>query len=83
MQGVVREYDPFCPKIVALKGTNLPDATASRSLVVDLWAKLPDEKVEAFLYADAPEFLELRRKLTRWNTDRAATIAEAESGIAA
>jgi hypothetical protein len=77
VQGVVREFDVFCPKIVALKGMNMPDTTASRSIVIDLWAKLPSEKVEAFLYADAPEFLEIRRKLTRWIADCATALAEA------
>ena len=78
VQGVVREFDPFCPKAIALKGMAMPDATASRSIVVDLWPKRPDEKVEVFAFADAPEFLELRRKLMRWSADHATTIAEAK-----
>jgi hypothetical protein len=42
---------------------------------------LPGEKVEAFLYADAPEFLDIRRKLTRWNADHATTLAEANPAL--
>ena len=38
----------------------------------------PSEKVEDFLYADTPEFLELRRKLARWSADHATTLAEAK-----
>ena len=48
VQGVVREFDPFCAKAIALKGMAMPDTTASRSIVVDLWPKRPDEKVEVF-----------------------------------
>ncbi len=59
----------------------MPDTTASRSIVVDLWPKRPDEKVEVFLFADSPEFQELRRKLARWSADNAATLAEAKPAL--
>ena len=81
VQGVVREFDPFCAKVIALKGSAMPDTTASRSIVVDLWPKQPDEKVEDFLFADSPEFQELRRKLARWSADNAATLAEAKPAL--
>lgn len=77
VNGVVYEFDVFCPKVVALKGASLPDTTASRSIVVDLWPKLPTEEVETFLYADSPAFKALRRKLTRWSADHAAALADA------
>ena len=81
VQGVVREFDPFCAKVIALKGSAMPDTTASRSIVVDLWPKQPDEKVEVFLFADSPEFQELRRKLARWSADNATTLAEAKPAL--
>jgi Protein of unknown function (DUF3631) len=76
VQGVVREFDPFCAKAIALKGMEMPDTIASRSIVVDLWPKRSDEKVEVFLFTDSPEFQDLRRKLARWGADNATTLAE-------
>ena len=46
VQGVDRDFDPFCPKAIALKGSNMPDTTASRNITLSLWPKLPDETVE-------------------------------------
>ena len=46
-----------------------------------MWSSGPSglsEKVEDFVYADTPEFLELRRKLMRWSADHATTLAEAK-----
>ena len=38
-------------------------------------------EVEAFMFTDAPEFLELRRKLLRWSADHATTLAEAKPAL--
>jgi hypothetical protein len=81
VQGVVREFDPFCPKAIALKGTEMPNTTASRSIIIDLWPKRPEETVEVFPFADAPEFQELRRKLARWSADNATALAEAKPAL--
>jgi hypothetical protein len=35
--GIVQEYDPFCPKILGMKGLALPTTTVTRSIVVKLW----------------------------------------------
>ena len=59
----------------------MPDTTVSRSIIVDLWPRRPDEKVEDFGFADSPEFLELRRKLMRWSADQATTLAEAKPAL--
>jgi putative DNA primase/helicase len=77
VQGVDRDFDPFCPKVIAFNGTALPHALASRCIVITLWRKLPSEKAELFPYADVPEFRELRRKLMRWSVNHAAALAEA------
>ena len=81
VQGVDRDFDPFCPKVIAFNGTALPNALASRCIVITLWRKLPSEKAELFPFADVPEFLELRRKLTRWSADHATALADANPAL--
>ena len=45
-------YDPFCPKILGILGkTKLPRTIASRSIILKMWPKKPDEKAEDFAYA--------------------------------
>ena len=42
-----RWYDPFCPKILGILGkTKLPRTIASRSIILKMWPKKPDEKTE-------------------------------------
>ena len=83
VHGVDRDFDPFCPKVIAFNGTALPNALASRCIVITLWRKLPSEKAELFPHADAPEFLELRRKAARWAADHATALADANPALPA
>ena len=69
-------FDPFCPKVVGLLGTNVPRALMGRCIVIKLWPKKADENVEDFSYTDDGEFANLRRKLARWSADNAAAIKE-------
>ena len=72
-----RWYDPFCPKILGILGkTKLPRTIASRSIILKMWPKKPDEKAEDFAYADDPEFSTIRRKLARWAADNVRTIKD-------
>jgi sugar phosphate isomerase/epimerase len=72
-----RWYDPFCPKILGILGkTKLPRTIASRSIILRMWPKKPEEKAEDFAYADDPEFSTLRRKLARWAADNVSIIKE-------
>ena len=77
VQGVTHWFDPFCPKVVGLLGMNLPRTLVGRSIVIKLWPKRPDEKVENFCHADDQEFANLRRKLARWAADNAAALKDA------
>lgn len=72
-------FDPFCPKAVGLLGLNLPSTLKGRSIVVKLWPKKPNEKIENFLHADDQEFIDLRCKLARWSTDNAGAIKASEA----
>ena len=72
-----RWYDPFCPKILGILGkTKLPRAIASRSIILKMWPKKPNEKTEDFAYADDPEFSTIRRKLARWASDNVRIIKD-------
>ena len=72
-----RWYDPFCPKILGILGkTKLPRTIASRSIILKMWPKKPDEKAEDFAYADDPEFSTFRRKLARWAADNVRVIKD-------
>src|SRR6185295_2790079 len=72
-----RWYDPFCPKILGILGkTKLPRTIASRSIIIKMWPKKPDEKAEDFSYADDPEFSTIRRKLARWAADNVHIIKD-------
>ena len=72
-----RWYDPFCPKILGILGkTKLPRTIASRSIILRMWPKTPEEKAEDFAYADDPAFSTIRRKLARWAADNVSVIKE-------
>jgi hypothetical protein len=72
-----RWYDPFCPKILGILGkTKLPRTIASRSIILRMWPKKPEEKAEDFAYADDPEFSTIRRKLAQWAADNVGIIKE-------
>jgi hypothetical protein len=77
VHGAVREFDVFCPKIVGMKGFDLPSTTASRAIVIELFPKLPEERVEDFKFTDDDAFMTLRRKLARWSMDNAAALKDA------
>jgi Protein of unknown function (DUF3631) len=71
-------YDPFCPKVLAGVDIRLPKTTASRAINIVMWPKLPSEEVEDFGYTDNPDFITLRRRLSRWSADNAPTLAAAK-----
>jgi hypothetical protein len=65
-------FSTFAPKVVAMKGRNLPDTSLSRSIVIEMRpakARDPKEKVEDFDHCDKEEFAGLRSRLLRWASD--------------
>jgi hypothetical protein len=78
VNGEVHQFEVFCPKIIGLKGMNVPGTTASRFITVKLLPRLPGEAIEDFTYVDGPEFIEFRRKLMRWAADNAVALGEAK-----
>jgi hypothetical protein len=86
VKGEVREFDPFCFKVI--NGVDLlphlDPATRSRCIVTDLLPKLPDEKVVDYERADDDEqFPILRRKAARWAADNTAAIKSATPSMPA
>jgi hypothetical protein len=74
-------FDPFCPKIISALGrdtTQLPEATLSRSMVIEMFPPMPGE-IDDTLWneLDDDEFVELRRRLARWSTDNIEAIVNA------
>jgi hypothetical protein len=77
VNGVTVWFDPFCPKAIGLVGLDMPRTLASRSIIIKLWPKKANEKVESFFHADDAEFGILRRKLARWSADHAVALKDA------
>ena len=71
-------FDPFCPKAVTLIGERLPPALRSRCIVIKLWPKKTDDKVEAFSLIGDDECAVLQRKLARWSADNAVGLKTAQ-----
>jgi 5S rRNA maturation endonuclease (ribonuclease M5) len=92
-QGVIRchpdTHEPelfstFAPKIVAMKGRNLPDTTLSRSIIITLKprrASDPKEHAADFNHCDNETFVRLRLQLLRWADDNAEALARATPEI--
>jgi hypothetical protein len=70
-------FHVFCPKAIGLIG-GLPRALQSRTIEIRMAPKKNDEKAEIFKHVDDLEFAVLRRQLTRWATDHAAELKNAE-----
>jgi hypothetical protein len=79
MQCVTCWFDPFCPKILGVLGnTKLPRTVAGRSIIIRMWPKKPDEKVEDFAFADDETFVNIRRKAVRWVADKASILKDSK-----
>jgi hypothetical protein len=62
-------FETFGPKAIGLKGLDVPDTTLSRSIILDMQRKLPEDKAEEFAHTDDEELAILRRKLARFAED--------------
>jgi Protein of unknown function (DUF3631) len=73
-------FSTFAPKVIAMKGRNVPDTTLSRSIVITMKPRRPDDPKEHaadFNHCDTETFARLRSQLMRWATDKAAVLAKA------
>jgi hypothetical protein len=67
-------FETFGPKVIGLKGLNLPDTTLSRSIVIDLQRKLPEDEAKSFDHTDDADLKELRQQLARFANDYAKRL---------
>jgi Protein of unknown function (DUF3631). len=68
-------FATFAPKVLGMKGSNLPDTTLSRSLVIDMKPKLAGDWIADFDHLDNETFARLRRQILRWVNDNAEGLA--------
>jgi putative DNA primase/helicase len=72
-----RLFSVYCPKAIALIG-QLPDTIESRSIIVRMRRRLPDESIER-LRADKDQgFAPLARRIARWVSDNKHLILAEE-----
>jgi putative DNA primase/helicase len=77
---VTVRFSPFCPKAFALIELNVPAPLISRSITIQVWAKLPNSKV-SFNHVDDEEFAGLRQKLARWARDEVTNLKQAKEPL--
>jgi putative DNA primase/helicase len=78
-----RPYSTFCPKALGMKGRKLPDTTLSRTIIIEMKRKLPNETVVDFDHLDDDGLAGLRRQLARWAVDNGAALIAAAPEIPA
>jgi hypothetical protein len=69
-------FPTFAPKCIGMIGRNLPSATASRAIFIQLECRRSDEPIEDFTHADDPELADLRARLFRWAKDNAEALRD-------
>ena len=89
-QGVIRcvepdftpqQFETFCPKALGMVGRKLPDATLSRSIVVELRRRKPSERIVKFDHRDDAELAQLRSRLDRWAADNGDALRNADPSM--
>ncbi|GGP24831.1 DUF3631 domain-containing protein [Silvimonas amylolytica] len=71
----LRHFCTFGPKAISGIGAHrVADSLTSRSILLPLRRKLPDEQCENIRHADTAGFNELKRKLARWAQDNGPTF---------
>jgi hypothetical protein len=77
VHGRTQWFDPFCPKLCTMVGTNIPRPSLhSRYVIIKMKPKLSTEKIEEAT-RDDDEFRDLRHRLKRWSDDNALGLKDA------
>jgi putative DNA primase/helicase len=71
-------FPTFCPKVIGMKGRKLPDATLTRSIIIEMKRKKTGETVTHFRSIDDAGLAELRRRALRWAIDNGEKLDGAE-----
>ncbi len=72
-----RLFSVYCPKAIALIGT-LPDTIESRSIVIRMRRRLPDEPIKRLRSDKDQGFVPLARRIARWVSDNKHLILAEE-----
>jgi len=75
-----RLFNVYAPKAIALIG-NLPDTIESRSVIIRMRRRLPDEPIERLRSDKDQGFAPLASRITRWAPDNAEKILAREPQI--
>jgi hypothetical protein len=77
-----KDFNVFCPKVIAGIGKNLPDTVRDRSIEIRLIRQLGDEKASKFRAADAEKEVELiRAELDAWSRSSGSSLAAARPSM--
>jgi uncharacterized protein DUF3631 len=79
-----RLYPTFAPKAIGMKGRKLPDTTLSRSIIITMKPRRPDnptEWTEDFNHLDNETFARLRAQIMQWAVDNADALTKVEPEI--
>jgi putative DNA primase/helicase len=71
----------FGPKVVGMKGRQIPDTMLGRSIVLEMKRKRRSEAVGDFLYDDDAELAELRSQAARWAADNGKQLADMRPAV--
>lgn len=77
-------YSTFAAKALGMKGRDLPDTTLSRSFIIAMKPRRPqnaDEHINDFYHVDNDTFARLRAQTMRWAADNADAVAKCEPEI--
>lgn len=77
-----RDFDCYCPKVIAGIGKNLPDTVLDRSIEIRLIRQIADNKASKFRAADSEiEATPLRWKLENWSRASGKSLAQSRPSI--
>ena len=71
-------FPTFCPKVIGMKGKQLPDTTLTRSIIIEMRRKKAGENVKHFRSIDDAGLAEMRRRALRWANDNGEKLEDAE-----
>jgi putative DNA primase/helicase len=74
-------FSTFCPKAICMIGREMPPATLSRCITVELRRRKKSERIVKFKHEDDSELADLRGRLRRYAMDNAEALRNAEPSM--
>jgi putative DNA primase/helicase len=76
-----RPFSIFCPKGIGMIGRKLPPATLSRTIIIAMQRKRPNEVTDDFDFIDNDIFSRLRSQIARFVSDNIEVLAKAKPAV--